>query len=267
MKQTLIALLLLAAIAGRGQEDSSLHYLIVHPGVRMSTFPQNKYPEEYYTYDAIWDRLLLLNGRIDTLSNLLGLWMNKVDHMYVSDADMRQCQLIMLQLMAYQTSGIDSLRRRVDSLERRPQLLWSLDSSGRATFGEHLNTYMTGRDVREDMRLPINFYHDDDKGLYSFGRDKGSVIGNHVVALDKEIHGAEGTGTGVNVLARWPHSVDTAVFNISNEIPSTWWRHIDHNPFPRILIRIQEAGKSTRYLKKMKHGWAPLPTYYKVWNN
>lgn len=59
---------------------------------------------------------------------------------------------------------------------------------------------------------------------------------------------------------------DTAVFMISNEMRSTWWRPIDHNPFPRILIRVTYGGTLIGYLKKMRHGWQPLPAYYKVWN-
>lgn len=60
---------------------------------------------------------------------------------------------------------------------------------------------------------------------------------------------------------------DTAVFFISNETPSNWWRHVDHNPFPRVLIRVYQPGGYTTYLKKLKHGWSPLPPYYKIWNN
>lgn len=71
-----------------------------------------------------------------------------------------------------------------------------------------------------------------------------------------------------NVVGYRPQGVfiDTAVFFISNTTPSTFWHQVDHNPFPRILIRIQQPGLPIRYLKKMRHGWEPLPTYYNVWN-
>lgn len=53
---------------------------------------------------------------------------------------------------------------------------------------------------------------------------------------------------------------------VSITIRSTWWRHVDHHPFPVVLKEIWEPGRPLRYLKKMRCGWQPIPSYYKVWN-
>lgn len=65
----------------------------------------------------------------------------------------------------------------------------------------------------------------------------------------------------------WKPDTALVVRIISNETPSTWWRQIDHSPFPCRLKEIRIVNQPYRYLKKLRHGWAPLPIYYHVWNN
>ncbi|HLZ16322.1 MAG TPA: hypothetical protein VKQ08_04755 [Cyclobacteriaceae bacterium] len=76
------------------------------------------------------------------------------------------------------------------------------------------------------------------------------------------------TGTAVYYVVPSPKPDTILVARlVSITIQSTFWHQVDHSPFPVVLKEIIDGQHPVRYLKKLKHGWAPLPAYYKVWEN
>lgn len=112
---------------------------------------------------------------------------------------------------------------------------------------------------RETVKAPK--YSPPDKayeGLIDSASILGIASGNLSFSMD--------SGSLKNYILVGNYYTDTilVVRDVTNETPSSWWRHVSHRPVRCILYAIHQLGKLERYLDRRKR---PLPGYLKVWPN